>query len=277
MNERKLRKTIKEYSLKKRVLGLTALEKLKIKHLEKKFDFYKKVLNSMIDLLPFCLNNIISIIVEHNNLIYEPANIQIPRNIRVTRTVDSYCESDIPNLFRFRNKQQLKDLIREINLPEMCRLNNGIIMYGEEMLLFTIRRLIFPNRLDDLCKEFGSDNSRWSRVVNYVTTYLFNKFHHLLINSIQKWVNMYPAFANSIKQYLLSKNCNHLVNEAPIIFGFVDCTIIGTCIPGGGPIKSGKNADRLLKKFIDSSYTGYKKLHGKLIIFSINIIIVIRN
>jgi hypothetical protein len=74
------------------------------------------------------------------------------------------------------------------------------------------------------------------------------------------WVPHFETFAGLIKEKSREK-CG-LIFEAFRVFGFIDCSVIATCRPGGGPMEDGANAARW-NNFIQMAwYNGWKKHHG---------------
>ena len=92
--------------------------------------------------------------VMRDSIIYEEQHE--PKRIlsRVPRTVESFNESDVGSLFRFRSHADLRRLLAVWRLPvcangKVAVTNNRHYMFPEEILLFSLRRLASKHTLDE--------------------------------------------------------------------------------------------------------------------------------
>ena len=90
-----------------------------------------------------------------DNHVFEPPE---PRKYK---TIDSFVESDIPHLFRFKTKDQLRRLLAVMKLPDVIRLENGALVSNEELMLVGLYRLAYPCRLISIAREFGGETTLW--------------------------------------------------------------------------------------------------------------------
>jgi len=148
-----------------------------------------------------------------------------PPEPRELRTIDSFAESDITHLFRFKDGAQLRRLMAAIDLPDFIRLNNNIYVTKEEMLLVGLKRLAYPTRLIDLVQLFGGDISLWSRCCKYFVNHVFDKFSPLLLDrGLERFIDSFDNFTELIKQKIIEKGVTH-VNRAElsiVLIGFID-------------------------------------------------------
>jgi hypothetical protein len=63
-------------------------------------------------------------------------------------------------------------------------------------------------------------------------------------NCLQRWVHIFPAFSDVIKNKLNRPQYGELLFESVRIMRFLDCKIDETCIPGTGPVSNDELAER---------------------------------
>ena len=85
------------------------------------------------------------------------------RVVTVDRLDDDWAWRNL----RFR-KRDLLQLIRELNIPVLFRLDNGGVHSGEKAFILFLRRMAYPGRLTDLEHEFGISYSTISRLFNAI-------------------------------------------------------------------------------------------------------------
>jgi hypothetical protein len=195
------------------------------------------------------------LLLEYKSIVEEPEyTLEKPLAIR-SRMIDSYGQSDIPHLFRFRSTEQLRRLFDGLKFPEAILLDNNVILREEETFLFGLRRMCYPNRFQDLLEEFGGEITIWSRAFTWFIIHIYKHFKHLVVRSLERYAEQFPSFAKAIKKKVVEKGCNHITpNMFFRIVGFIDCTIFATARPGGGPACSGVNAPRhpnIIQVFVD--------------------------
>ena len=108
---------------------------------------------------------------------------------------------------------------------------------------------------------FGRDFTQWSRAFNWFVSHIIGHFAYLLMDNLKYWSRFFPDFADSIGKKLGEKYDLHF-DEPFRVVGFYDCTVIGTCRPGGGPAEPGIGAARWTHLLQIAFYNGWKKKHG---------------
>lgn len=164
-------------------------------------------------------------------------------------------ETEARNLFRFCKP----DLIRLFSLLEFSTsisLPSRHLFYSEEIFLFSLRRLAFPCRIDDLLTErggyFGRDSTSWSRAFTWFLQTLTEKYFPLLTNSISWWFHRFDNYVGAINR--------KVDNRAHRVVGFIDDNIKRSCRPSSGPGINRVNGVHQAEQ--REVYSGYKKLHG---------------
>jgi hypothetical protein len=100
------------------------------------------VLVAMLKNLPTILrvNMLHYLVKKYQEISSEPEyTLEKPVCIR-RRTILSYSQSDIYHNFRFRSTEQLQQLFSLLDFPEAVLLKNNVILRGEEVFLFGLRR-----------------------------------------------------------------------------------------------------------------------------------------
>jgi hypothetical protein len=150
-----IRRAIKKYALHKRYLGLTCKEK-------RKCAYYKNILRKLTILFAVQteseqrdrLLNVIRVIWIYRNVILTERIISRIPLVPSHRTIDSFSDVDIPNLFRFRSKIQFG-----LRIPQKIILPSRHTCSGEELLLVGLIRLSSASRLQDFEAVFGKSYS----------------------------------------------------------------------------------------------------------------------
>ena len=126
---------------------------------------------------------------------------QLPRRRpRHSRTIESFSQIDIGNLFRFRSHGDLRRLLAVWQLPvapngKVSISDSRHFMYCEELLLFALKRLSSKSTLDELSRsDFNNcEYSRLSRGFKYFVEYTAQTFKNKLSNDCLKYFK--PRFA----------------------------------------------------------------------------------
>jgi hypothetical protein len=189
--------------------------------------------------------------------------IKLPSVVNLKRSINSFNDTDIPILFRFRDKSQLHRLIAGFNFPDSSSIG-GYRFSGEELLLCGLYRLHSPNTLGDLNWQnlFGWTQSKRSYGFKEFLNVMKKKFY-LVTNNFSFWVKYFPQYAEAIRKKLLSLGSFHVVafesDGGFCVAAFIDNKLVGTCRPGGGPRKDGHRNDPLIQQ---AFYNGWKSIHG---------------
>ena len=189
----------------------------------------------------------------------------LPPIQRRYRTIDSFEETDIRQLFRFETKDQLKRLVRGFRFPSEMRSEGqgGNKFTGEEVLLCGLFRLHSVNSLGDSSWQavFGMVQSVASIACKLFFDFLWNWWSYLLFDHMRFWAARIPEMAEAIRLKMEKLGCPFAPGTFPY-FGFIDNTMNATCRPAGGPARDGANAPRNDPEIQRAWYNGWKKLHG---------------
>jgi hypothetical protein len=117
-------------------------------------------------------------------------------------------------------------------LPNIIRLDNNAIVFGEEMLLLSLERLHYPGNLVTLQLKYRSSYSTCSRAFKWFIHFMQENWGYLLRDNLMFWKPSIPMFCEKIRQKL-SYNCGQevvSVDQDPHaefkIFSFIDNTYI---------------------------------------------------
>jgi len=154
-------------------------------------------------------------------------------------TLESVCNEDCLHMFRFR-RRDITRLTTALNIPDVVRGSNGTVACGTEALCILLRRLAYPNRLKDISDIFGRSTEELSILVNTLLKYIYEKFHYLLSDLDQKWLDQ-----SHLQEYTAAVHRR----GAPLknVFGFIDGTLRAMCRPSSN------------QRHV---YNGHKREHG---------------
>jgi hypothetical protein len=268
---------IKSLNVRKRWLAKTALETVQIRILNDQKRSIYAILKKLIDIHGFnedILVEFFKILVKLNMCIARIEKVderinQRPGKIESKhRTIDSFKDEDIPNIFRFRNKAQLKALFDGLGFPLLFKGKKGHKYSGEEVLLLGLFRLAnpIPSTHATYVAIFGYAHDKVSKVFNVFLNFMCDEWGYLLTDMIEYWKPSIPMFADKIRLKLDQLGCpfpsSSNSNGGFNIFGFIDNTMNAMCRPGGGPTRDGDNAPRNNPLIQRAFYNGWKKVHG---------------
>lgn len=271
LQHRLLRRPIGQMSYKNRCFGLCTREVLFINSIRRRLIHYAVLLyhlredpvrnSDVIDLVEHLYRRLYAKLVDVQYLDEPPPHV---RTRPVSRTIDSFAEDECWQRFRTL-KVDLPRLLHCLKLDQQDSpfliMSNGCRFTYEEILLFSLNRLVYPGRLQDLARDtYGRDYTQWSRAFHWFINYVCHNFGYLLTNNLNYWVDYFPTFCRAIQAKLIEKGGPEYVNFR--VAGFIDCTVIQSCRAGGGPIGSGPLAPRWDEMIQRSVYNGWKKHHG---------------
>lgn len=177
------------------------------------------------------------------------------------RTIESFSDSECWRRFRMR-KNDLYRVKNSLAIPHTVRLSNGSRFSGEEVLLFSLNRFTTCGWIHDLIPVFGRDVTQWTRAFHWFIKYMIANFAYLLTDMLQFWKPYIPLMAEKIRRKLHAKHDIYFPPGTFRVFGFIDCTVIASLRPGGGPTSPGPNAERCDNFIQMAFYNGWKKHHG---------------
>lgn len=245
----KYRKSIKEYSLHNRYLGMTCKSKrISIRD--------RSIVNRMMMLTAITNGNdqneladlLVNLILIHLSRIVERRIYRAP-HARRSRTIRSFSNDDICNNFRFRDHEQLEALLIHLRIPlvrnVVCQ-TAGSICTGEELLLVGLYRICSVVKLESMEAIFGHDYTWISRVFDYFVVWMENNHGFRLFNNLQFWVPYMPLYAEKFRLKVIEKSQGQL-NYNPgefLVWAVVDCCNQVISRPGAGPDDDGIDANR---------------------------------
>ena len=102
--------------------------------------------------------------------------------------------------FRF-NLPNLRQLLVALDFPAVVRTRSRHSATGEEVLLYTLRRLSYPSTLSTLAWESGRSVSAQSELFQAGIDHIYHHFAHLRDNrSLECWAPHFPDFAAAIRR-----------------------------------------------------------------------------
>ena len=134
--------------------------------------------------------------------------------------------------FRF-TREQLKILAEELSLSGvMVKLDNGISMPGEEILLRGLYELTSGEVQNRIAKEFGRDWTAQSRAFKAFIDIIFDNFSHLVKDNLAWWYRngFWERSAAAIEIKMRERYVGVIRN---MISHFLDCNCQDTSTPGG--------------------------------------------
>ena len=216
-----------------------------------------EMLEELQAILIFRLNELVSPVPE----LFEPLPKIRNRHVTINGLQDAECYC----FFRFR-KQQLNFLKIGLQFPEEMTVE-GNHFSGEEILLAGLFRIAAPNRFGDAgwVQLFGWDQPRCSHAFDLFLNFMIPRWMYLVEDNMEFWLPKLFIFARKIKEKLSLLGVEYpdpSEENGFNVFGFIDCTNLRTCRPGGGPVVDGPNSTRNDQNLQRAFYNGWKKQHG---------------
>ncbi len=199
---------------------------------------------------------------EHQWRWYHPKENVFNRNRTQNLLSDSWAYANT-----HFNLAQLSELYFHQQLPATFIISQrGHKASSEEVFIITLTKIASGKTNVDLTELFGATTGTFiGRVYSIFLEALENKADGIIYgNFLQRWVHLFPAFFDVIKNKLNRPQCGELLFESVRIIGFLDCKIDEACIPGTGPISNDELAERrpdaeYLQRVV---YSGYLKCHS---------------
>lgn len=175
------------------------------------------------------------------------------------RNINSFTETECRINFRF-TKEHLNILIKLLRFPDMIKLDNGIIMAGEEVFIRGLYEFVSGDNQEQISANvFGREFSAQSRAFKYFINHIYSTFEHLVHDNLDWWYRngFFASSAGAIGQKInIPSDIKNLVAH------FIDCNCLPTSVVGGGPAEEGANAIRWNELIQRSFYNGWKSIHG---------------
>jgi len=203
----KRRKTAAEYSLIKRSLAMTINDLDDLKRIER---CQSVVVLMMLDtkddgdkeqmfLLLWQLQN------QWSRIAYEPDDLTMYKSPkRKYISFDDFNNMEVRRDFRLPGRIELQRLYRVLRIPRTVIIENGSKFSGEELFLYSIRRLVFPNTIEQLTKEFGGDTTVWSRAFKWFNIHMTVNFESKIVGALHTWKSQFRTFRTAIKNKFMS-------------------------------------------------------------------------
>ncbi|CAC5395948.1 unnamed protein product [Mytilus coruscus] len=143
--------------------------------------------------------------------------------------------------FMFRFEKQDIDILRvALGIPSKIVCNNGTVASGIEGLCIVLRRLTYPNRLEDISPIFQRPLYELSYILSKTLDIIYDNTSQKLTSLDQEWLS---------EEYL--RTFAEVIHErgSPLLncWGFIDGTVMPICRP--------TRHQRIV-------YSGHKRVHG---------------
>jgi hypothetical protein len=142
--------------------------------------------------------------------------------------------------YRFKTRAQIKIFYECFQIPAVFVIPEvGYRFHGEELLPLALERCATGARYVDLQEKYHVHHGTICRDINNFAKWMNEKWGYLLRDNFAFWKPHLRTSNLAIKEKLLTKynfNCDERLGEDFLVAMFIDCTIISTCRPGGGPM-----------------------------------------
>jgi hypothetical protein len=180
-------------------------------------------------------------------------------------SIDSFTEPQVKLFFRFK-KDNLKRLFLLLEFPLWPEFRaNRMRMSGEEVFLRGLYELCSGENKQHICENvMGREFSAQSRAFTFFVEFMFDKFHHLVHDSLPWWFNngIVQRSAEAIQEKMFEQGLSREADICYLPALFIDCNCLQGDVVGGGPAEAGINAARWDERIQRSFYNGWKSVHG---------------
>lgn len=178
------------------------------------------------------------LLMQLRDLLVQPGEIVYPPIDRMPRNMAYFAQHHLARceiLFRFTHERLVR-LFRCLQVPNECVLENGTHISGEEVFLFSLCRLTYPDRLNTMTNDlWGGEESLWSRAFKYFNLFINNEHGHRLTDYFEFWVPRFPDMARAVQEKLALHGVEYGEQDSQPIAVFIDDTVREICRPGAGP------------------------------------------
>ncbi len=164
---------------------------------------------------------------------------------------------------------QLRELYHLLEFPAVYALTNrSHYASSEEAFIIMLMKLASGDSNVVLADTFGfSADGMISLIYQFMIGILDNMARGLLhdgVGCLQRWANLFPEFAEIIKEKLKMPQYGGLAFDSCRLIGFLDCKFDEACAPGTGPMTDEELADWWEEADLiqEAVYSGYVKAHG---------------
>jgi hypothetical protein len=178
------------------------------------------------------------------------------------KRIESFSECQCYNFFE-TSKGDLPRLLQGLQIPALCRFNNGSTMAGEEVMLRGLYELVSGESQFSIAENvFGRHPSEQSRAFSWFINHIYATFLYLVTDNLDWWYNSgYMQRSCDAIRTKLFRKCS-IVFEEFNVAGFIDCNCLETCRVGSGPCEEGPDALRWDIDIQRAFYNGWKSIHG---------------
>ena len=213
-------------------------------------------------MVKMCVRNLISILIipEHIKVRYNGERLRIDS--------ESIQDAMIGVTYRFKNRQQLRELHTCLQIPEWFRLpDGGHKIHGEELLLIALERCANGIRLIDLQQKYHIYHAVIGKALHVFASWMQDNWGYLIHDNTEFWTPYLEASCNAImrkmsEQYDVEVEGMDDEGRGFKIAIFIDCMIIASDRTGGGPMTPGRVAERFPLLVQESFYSGWVCVHG---------------
>jgi hypothetical protein len=140
--------------------------------------------------------------VDTINIVDSKINLVPGKIISQNRTIVSFDEEDIPNIFRFRSRDQLNQVLVRLQFPATFKGKYGHVYKGEEVFLLGLFRLAHPIPSTHLSYKaiFGYANDKVKKMFNIFLNFICNEWDYLLFDMMSYWKPQLSLFASKIRE-----------------------------------------------------------------------------
>jgi hypothetical protein len=127
----------------------------------------------------------------------------------------SISDAMIAVTYRFKTRQQLRDIFTHFQIPLWFRLpSGGHKLHGEEVLLMTLERCALGTRLIDMQQKYHVYHSIIGRATHMFAKWMQDNWGYLIHDNIDFWVPYLAESCEAIKQKV-DEHYNVQVDERP--------------------------------------------------------------
>ncbi|XP_062571196.1 uncharacterized protein LOC134233231 [Saccostrea cucullata] len=153
--------------------------------------------------------------------------------------IDELSNDQFRNLFRFQ-REDMNSLCEALDFPSKIVCPNRTVCSGTEGLSILIRRLAYPNRLQDLSHIFGRSTAELSYIFNTVLNFIDTRHGHRIERLNHPWL----SHAKLDEMATAISNCGAPLSNC---WGFIDGTVRPICRP---------------QSYQQLVFNGHKRVHG---------------
>jgi DDE superfamily endonuclease len=186
----------------------------------------------------------------------------------VRRTLSSFSETDCYVEFRFR-KSDIVRLLRCFHIPDVVwvgQTGHEVKFAGEELMLFFLKRMAYPDRLYSISRVWGRDYSAWSKGFSWMVHFFHRRWGYLLTDMLSFWEPYFSESAMCLEEkartFPRESHRMNYVRGSFNVCAFIDCSSHQTQRVGSGPAAAGAGAPRKNKLIQRSHYNGWKSQNG---------------